>query len=291
VLLNTLFSNKNFKLFSGINALKLNRNKENNIHSIQCINVTDRINYEFKAKNFLLACNAIQSARLLLNSQDQWGLQGIGNNYDMVGRTFCQKLSGYVIGYLPKAKSINSNLDTMGPFSTIAFTDYYISEEFPFKLGGLIYEARHGFSYFHSQDSLLIRLECIISDIPEKRNRIKINNIDNKVIMDYSPNPLDMIRLQKLMKKAAKILKFAGCNEISYESSGFNLGSGHLHGTCRYADNEKDGIVDENSKVYGINNLYIIDGSFMPYPGSVNPTLTIQAHALRTIRNICKRYR
>lgn len=280
--LNHLYTKKRFTILAGINAIKLVRNQENNINSVVCVHVVNKEIYTFKAKFFIVACNAIQSARLLLNSRDQWSQKGIGNNYGMVGKTFCQKLSGYVTGYLPYSGKKHSTLNNLGPFSTIAFTDYYIADDFPFKLGGLIYEAKYGFTYTNPKDSLLIRLECMISDIPDKRNSIHINESDNKVIMDYNPHPLDLIRLKKLIKKAESILKEAGCEELSSESSGFGLGSCHLHGTCRYANNEYEGVVDADSKVYGVNNLYIIDGSFMPYPGSVNPTLTIQAHALKT---------
>lgn len=284
--LNTLNKNSNFKLFAGLNALKLVRNKENKIYSVVCEHIQNKKTYEFKANNFILACNAIQTARLLLNSKDKWSLQGIGNNYDMVGRTFCQKLSGYVTGYLSSPRKKITTQSNLGPFSTIAFTDFYLSDEFPYKLGGLIYEAKHGFPYQHNDEDLVIRLECMVSDTPIKRNRIHINDSDGKVIMDYNVHPLDLVRLQKLMNKAEEILKAAGCKEITLESSGFGLGSCHLHGTCRYSDNEREGVVDLNSKVHGVDNLYIIDGSFMPYPASLNPTLTIQAHALKTVRSI-----
>lgn len=237
--------------------------------------------FYLKARTFLLACNAIQSARILLNSKDKWSVSGIGNDYDMVGRTFCQKLSGYVIGYLPNCKPSGIRKNNHGPFSTISHTDYYCSDEFPFNLGGIIYEAKYGFSFPGQTDGMIIRLECIISDVPDLKNRIRLNESDNKVIIDYMPHPLDIIRLQKLMKKAETVLYSAGCENISTASSGYGLGSCHLHGTCRFSKDEKAGVVDNNSKVHGIDNLYIIDGSFMPYPASANPTLTIQAHALK----------
>lgn len=281
----------NFKLFSGIDVIRLHRNKENTVNYVESVGVIDNAKYKFKARCFILACNAIQSARILLNSKDQWSPNGIGNNFDMVGRTFCQKLSGYVIGYLPNYQNISTRINNTGPFSTIAYTDYYVSDEFPFSLGGIIYEAKYGFSYSDQQEGLIIRLECIISDIPDLKNRIRINNADNKVIIDYNPHPLDLVRLRKLMQKAEIILKNAGCKEISFESSGFGLGSCHLHGTCRYSNNDKEGVLDVNSKVYGVENLYIIDGSFMPYPASANPTLTIQAHALKTARYLSEIYK
>ena len=44
--------------------------------------------------------------------------------------------------------------------------------------------------------------------------------------------------------------------------------------------------MDFESRVHELDNLWVIDGSFMPFPGGVNPTLTIQAHALRAARKL-----
>ncbi len=45
-------------------------------------------------------------------------------------------------------------------------------------------------------------------------------------------------------------------------------------------------MVDGWGRVHSADNVYVVDGSFMPYPGGLNPTLTIQAHALRTSKAV-----
>ncbi|WP_019140765.1 FAD-dependent oxidoreductase [Noviherbaspirillum massiliense] len=51
----------------------------------------------------------------------------------------------------------------------------------------------------------------------------------------------------------------------------------HHLGTARMALSPADGVVDRNLKVFGVNNLWVCDGSVFPTAGSANPSLTICA--------------
>ena len=57
--------------------------------------------------------------------------------------------------------------------------------------------------------------------------------------------------------------------------------SSHLLGTCRMGDNPEDSVVNRDGRAWSIPNLWICDGSLFPTSGGVNPSLTIQANALR----------
>ena len=56
---------------------------------------------------------------------------------------------------------------------------------------------------------------------------------------------------------------------------------GHHIGTARMAANPRDGVVDENCRVFGVHNLFIASSAVFPTSGQANPTLTIVALALR----------
>ena len=58
-------------------------------------------------------------------------------------------------------------------------------------------------------------------------------------------------------------------------------GGYHQMGTTRMHDNPRFGVVDRNSKLYGLENLYVAGSSVFPTCGYINPTLTITALALR----------
>jgi choline dehydrogenase-like flavoprotein len=47
------------------------------------------------------------------------------------------------------------------------------------------------------------------------------------------------------------------------------------------AGNAADGVVDSAHRVFGVPNLYLVDGSVLPTQGSANPALTIMALAAR----------
>ena len=55
----------------------------------------------------------------------------------------------------------------------------------------------------------------------------------------------------------------------------------HLVGGARMAARAEDGVVDAHQKVFGVDNLYLADGSVLPTQGSANPALTIMALAAR----------
>ena len=64
----------------------------------------------------------------------------------------------------------------------------------------------------------------------------------------------------------------------------------HPLGTCRMAENITDGVVDANCQVFGNPNLYIVDGSVIPSPLGVNPSLTIAAVAERVSDYIAENF-
>jgi choline dehydrogenase-like flavoprotein len=56
---------------------------------------------------------------------------------------------------------------------------------------------------------------------------------------------------------------------------------GHHIGTARMGATERFGVVDRDSKVFGVNNLYVAGSAVFPTSSQANPTLTIVAMALR----------
>jgi choline dehydrogenase-like flavoprotein len=58
-------------------------------------------------------------------------------------------------------------------------------------------------------------------------------------------------------------------------------GLAHQCGTCRFGNDPTTSVLDMNCKTHDTDNLYVVDGSFFPSSGAVNPSLTIIANALR----------
>jgi choline dehydrogenase-like flavoprotein len=60
----------------------------------------------------------------------------------------------------------------------------------------------------------------------------------------------------------------------------------HHMGATRMHESPRKGVVDANSKVHDVNNLFIAGSSVFPTYGHINPTLTIVALAVRLADHI-----
>jgi len=60
----------------------------------------------------------------------------------------------------------------------------------------------------------------------------------------------------------------------------------HYIGTTRMSDDPREGVVDRNCAVHGMENLYVAGSSVFPTAGQANPTLTIVALALRLANHL-----
>lgn len=63
-------------------------------------------------------------------------------------------------------------------------------------------------------------------------------------------------------------------------------GASHHMGTARMHNDPKKGVVDENCKVHGVENLYIASSAVFPTGGYAGPTLTIVALSIRLADHI-----
>jgi choline dehydrogenase-like flavoprotein len=66
-------------------------------------------------------------------------------------------------------------------------------------------------------------------------------------------------------------------------------GVGHQVGTRCFGEDPETSVLDLNCRTHDIDNLYVVDGSFFPSSGAINPTLTIIANALRVGDHLIER--
>jgi choline dehydrogenase-like flavoprotein len=66
-------------------------------------------------------------------------------------------------------------------------------------------------------------------------------------------------------------------------------GVAHQVGTVRFGRDPRTSALDVNCKAHDLDNLYVVDGSFFPSSGAVNPALTIMANALRVGDHLLER--
>ena len=66
-------------------------------------------------------------------------------------------------------------------------------------------------------------------------------------------------------------------------------GCAHQAGTVRFGSDPATSVLDVNCKAHEVDNLYVVDTSFFPSIGAVNPALTAMANALRVGHHLIDR--
>ena len=75
-----------------------------------------------------------------------------------------------------------------------------------------------------------------------------------------------------------------------YLHKGMPIGAtAHQAGTVRFGTDPQSSALDVTCRAHDVDNLYVVDTSFFPSIGAVNPSLTAIANALRVGDHIAER--
>jgi choline dehydrogenase-like flavoprotein len=66
-------------------------------------------------------------------------------------------------------------------------------------------------------------------------------------------------------------------------------GVAHQAGTCEFGTDPRTSVLDVDCKAHELDNLYVVDASFLPGIGAVNPALTVMANAMRVGEHLLER--
>jgi choline dehydrogenase-like flavoprotein len=128
-------------------------------------------------------------------------------------------------------------------------------------------------------------------DLPDPNNRVTLDRNGN-IVLSYTPNngkSFDMLKkkLQHTLQQTHCGIHGAACHQGLFDRNLFVgqkiplAGVAHQNGTIRFGNDPTTSALDVNCKAHDLDNLYVVDGSFFPSSGAVNPALTIMANALR----------
>lgn len=148
-------------------------------------------------------------------------------------------------------------------------------------------KAREYFKYNHLQS------DTFIDFLPNTKTFVTLS----KNIRDYWEIPAAKISIQPhrenikasqcIAVKIAEIFQSMGAVGMHYNPSPFTAGEVQ-QGTCRFGDDPKTSVLDQNCRSHDIKNLYVTDSSFMPAGLPIPPTFTIMANSLRVGEYIYK---
>jgi choline dehydrogenase-like flavoprotein len=264
---------------------------------------------EQQADVFVLACGAVESARLLLLSRSGRFPNGLANSNDLVGRN---------VTFHEYSASVGTFDDPVyawaggGYVSASSFEFYHHDDDRDFASGGHIASAGVGIplpinwslpnkpawgaeakrmdrDYFsHS-----MAVAMVLHDMPQHDNRV---DLDDEVVdawglpvarITLTPHENDLKMGRFLIDRAADVLEAANAKEVHKVYADRITGNcSHQHGTARMGADPETSVVDRNCRTHEVDNLYVVDGSPFPTSTGANPTLTIMANAWRVADHI-----
>jgi choline dehydrogenase-like flavoprotein len=263
--------------------------------------VIDRLGETIRASAGLVvvSCGAINSAALLLRSANDRHPNGLANGSGVVGRHYMGHVNSVLLAL---SKTPNATVFQ----KTLALNDFYFgSETFEYPMGHISFVGKldavalsagapaiaPGWSLElmakHSLDFWLTS-----EDLPDPENRVTLDR-DGSIVLSYTPN--NEVAHTRLIATLEDLLEHLDCHAHLVPRNLFLgqriplAGVAHQNGTIRFGRDPQTSALDANCRAHEVDNLYVVDGSFFPSSGAVNPALTIMANALRVGDHLIER--
>ena len=267
---------------------------------------------EQEAGLFILACGAVETARLMLLSKSGRFPNGLANTSDLVGRnvTFHEYSAAVGLfddpifawaggGYVSSSSFQFYNHDpNRGHVSGghIACAGVGIPLPINWRLPdapawGTAAKQNDRDNFNHS-----MAVAMVLHDMPQHDNRV---DLDDEVKdawgvpvarVTLTPHDNDLKQGRFLIDRAGEILNAAGSKRVQKVYADRVTGNcSHQHGTTRMGNDPTTSVLNRDCRAHDVDNLYIVDGSPFPTGTGANPTLTIMANAWRVAETIVER--
>jgi choline dehydrogenase-like flavoprotein len=243
----------------------------------------------------VVACGAVNSARLLLASATDVHPDGLANGSGQVGRNYMFHNSQAVLA-LSKEENPTVFQKTLG------LNDFYFaSNGVDYPLGNIQMVGKSSAEMYRGEKPLQTRLApertldqvarhavdfwLSTEDLPRPENRVTLRP-DGAVQLSYTPTNEEPKK--RLLHQLRSLLGRIGMQHDhllprhAYLKNDIPVaGCAHQAGTCRFGDDPATSVLDRDCRAHEVDNLYVVDTSFFPSIGAVNPALTAMANALR----------
>lgn len=277
---------------------------------------------EQPAKVVIVSATAVESARLLLNSQSKKFPRGLGNGNGQVGKNLVFSSFGQAraVFRLSQRKEKWPWLNDPTPFVQRSVQDFYWMPDgkHGFRKGGTL-----GFMWQHPnpifaavniagrgkggifgkalkdklreyKDSRVLEFETYGEFLPNDGTYVSVEPAAKDkfgipaAAITVERHPTDLVMTKFLVERGEEIL--AAMEPEKLERVGTSGETTILQGgTCRMGNDPATSVLDKHCRAHEVDNLYVVDGSFLPSSGGVPITLTIVANSFRVGAELVKR--
>jgi choline dehydrogenase-like flavoprotein len=274
-----------------------------------------------RAELFVIACQAVETSRLLMLSTGPKHPQGLANSNGQVGKNLLFSAGGagtgtFLYDKLDQEKA--AQLKIRGPFVNRALQDWYFIDDVEMgrmKGGTVEFLFRHPNPIgranrqkwesgrllwgqplkqklrSHFTEAAYLRFETFCDWLPNDNCHVSLDTAlrdkwDTPVArIKIGNHPHDLKVGRYLARKGYQMLTDLGADKASWGVSG-NPSVNLIAGGCRFGTDPNNSVLNPDCRAHDVENLYVTDGSFMPTGGSVPYTWTIYANAFRVADKI-----
>jgi choline dehydrogenase-like flavoprotein len=253
-----------------------------------------------RAAAVAVAGYSIETPRLLLHSTSNRWPDGLANDHDQVGRYVMVQGAPQVAGrfadmvhmYKAPPPEISSedfyetdatrgfrrgfSIQTVGP-QPIAWAEHVLADG---HWGHPLREYMRDYNHW-----FVLGVLCEL--LPRSGNRVTLADEADAhgmpvARLDYTQCGNDRANIAYAKGVLRRVLDAAGAeDQLAIDRYA------HLVGGCRMGTDPRSSVIDSDHRAWGVDNLYIADGSVMPTQGAANPALTIMALASRLADRLC----
>ncbi len=263
----------------------------------------DGTEQRFTADVVVVSAGAANSAKLLLASANDRHPNGLANGSDQVGRN-------YVFHNSRAFLAVSNEPNDTRFQKTLGLNDYYFGDaDFDFPMGNLQMVGKSSGPMYRGEKPIETKLAptfalgdvakhaidfwLSVEDLPDPDNRVTLDGNGN-VVLTYKPNNQEP--MEQLYHRVKKHLSHLGMNphhliprDVYMKNDIPVAGCAHQAGTVRFGSDPATSVLDPDCKAHELDNLYVVDTSFFPSIGAVNPALTAMANALRVGDHLLER--
>lgn len=266
----------------------------------------DGAQHRLESDFFILACGAVETPRLLLNSADNRAPDGLANESGRVGKNFMETLFFTSSALHPEPMASYRGL----PSDAICW-DYNAPDSINGIVGGVRFSpgtleadlsgplnyARRivgGWGERHHEQMQrmfgnVLSVGAIGENLPNPGSYIDLDpeqrdghGMPKARIHSLLPE-MELDRLDFMARQCRAILEASGAETLVEEYGAYDMfNSTHVFGTCKMGASATDSVVDAHCRSHRWRNLLITDASVFPTSGGGEaPSLTIYANAMR----------
>ena len=285
----------NLDLRPDCHAVQITHTEKGLVDSVLYVDGEGRVQRQ-RARLVAVACNAIETPRLLMLSGSPLFPDGLANSSGQLGRNYMRHTTGSIYAQFDRPVHMYRGETMAGLVADESrhdvdrgFAGGYYMETIslgPAFLASFVDPGSWGPDFTALLDGYenTAGMWVVGEDMPQESNRVTLNSSVTDHLglpvpnVHFDDHPNDVAMRNHGYQQASLLYESVGATSVHHTPP---YPSTHNMGTARMSERPEDGVTNAFGQTHDVPNLFVADGSLFTTGAAANPTLTIVALAAR----------